>query len=147
MLTKLTLENFKKHMGLVVDLTNGLNLITGKNYTGKSTLLQAIRYSFEGATAIPGGKATSTLHGEKNHKVELCFQVNDHDYVVTRTLTKATLTRDGEVIAKSASAVTTHLAELLGMSGQRFGQLRYAQQKKTDALLTLGATELHKIVG
>ena len=147
MLTKLVLENFKRHKSLTVNMTEGLNLITGPNYTGKSTLLQAIRYSFEGATAIPGGKAVSTLHGAKNHKVELSMRVNDHDYVITRTLTKATLTRDGEVVAKSASVVTNHLAELLGMSGQRFGQLRYGRQKETEALLTLGVTELHKIVG
>ena len=147
MLTKLVLENFKKHKDLVLDLSSGLNLVTGPNYVGKSTVLQAIRYAFEGASAVPGGKAVITRHGEKNHKVELAMQVNGNDYVITRTLTKATLTRNGEVIAKSASVVTGHLAELLGMSGQRFGQLRYAQQKKTDALLTLGATELHKIVG
>ena len=147
MLTKLLLENFKRHRSLAVDFTDGLNLVTGPNYVGKSTVLQAVRYALEGATAIPGGKAVSTLHGEKNHKVELSMRVNDNDYVITRTLTKATLTRDGKVIAKSASAVTNHLAELLGMSGQRFGQLRYGKQKETEALLTLGATELHKIVG
>jgi DNA repair exonuclease SbcCD ATPase subunit len=146
-LTQLTLENFKKHKSLGVNFTEGLNLITGPNYTGKSTILQAIRYAFEGATAIPGGKATSTLHGETDHKVELEFVANGRDYVVTRTLKKATLKRDGETIAKSASAVTTHLAELLGMTGQRFGQLRYGKQKETEALLTLGVTELHKIVG
>ena len=79
MLSKLVLENFKRHKNLTVDLTSGLNLITGPNYTGKSTLLQAIRYAFEGSSAIPGGKAVSTLHGEKNHKVSLDMRIDGHD--------------------------------------------------------------------
>jgi DNA repair exonuclease SbcCD ATPase subunit len=147
MLTKLTLENFKRHKNLTVDLSEGLNLITGPNFTGKSSILQAIRYAFEGATAVPGGKAVITRRGEKKHKVELEVTLDGSDYVITRTTSGATLKRDGEVIAKSTSAVTNHLTELLGMTGQRFSQLRYGKQKETEALLTLGAAELHKIVG
>jgi DNA repair exonuclease SbcCD ATPase subunit len=147
MLTSLALKNFKKHAETVVNLTPGLNLVTGPNYTGKSTLLQAVRYALEGAAAIPGGKAIATQHGADDHEVTLEFVVNGSDYSVSRSARKATLVRDGKVIAKSASAVTNHLTELLGMPNGLFSKLRYGKQKETEALLTLGAGELQKIIG
>lgn len=147
MLQTLSLENFKRHADTVVDLSSGLNLITGPNYSGKSSLLHAIRYALEGATAVPGGKAVATNWSASDHAVTLKFTAGDHEYEVSRSSRKATLKRDGETIAKSASAVTSQLDSILGMPGQLFSKLRYGKQKETEALLTLGAGELHKIIG
>ena len=146
MLKSLTLKNFKRHADLTVQFTEGLNLITGPNFSGKSTILQGILYALGGPSAVPGGAAIVTRRGHSGTEVTLAFQANDSDYTVVRKAKSATLIRDGKEIAKSSSAVTAHLAELLGMNTKRFSQLRYGEQKKTESLLTIGAAELHAVI-
>jgi len=147
MLKRLELINFKRHKSLAVDFTDGLNLITGPNYSGKSTILQAILYAFGGPRAVPGGKSVvSTKGGEGPTMCTLIFEIDGQEYTVNRKGSGATVWKGEKLEAKSTSAVSTYLSELLGMDMRRFHQLRYGEQKETEALLTLGAAELHKII-
>ena len=52
-LNSLELEYFRKHKTLKVDFTEGLNLIVGDNYTGKTTITHAILFAFGGVRALP----------------------------------------------------------------------------------------------
>ncbi|MDR2544479.1 MAG: ATP-binding protein [Methanobrevibacter sp.] len=44
----MNVSTFKKHKFLEVDFKNGLNIITGINSTGKSTITQGLTYAFFG---------------------------------------------------------------------------------------------------
>jgi len=141
----LTLRQFKKHENLHVDFTEGLNLITGPNYAGKSTILYGILFALGGATSAPG---TLQRNGTNTgFHVELSFLLGDDPYRVVRKKTGAYLYAGADLIASGTSPVNEKVEELLGLgSMKRFRQLKYAEQKKAHALLTAGATELHKIL-
>lgn len=144
MITSLKLRNFKKHSELDATFTGGLNLITGPNWAGKTTLLHGIMFALGGSAQVPGApqrRGTNT-----GMEVEMGFLVDGVPHRVERKKTSANLYRGTELLASGTAPVNTAVESLLGMPMRRFRQLRYAEQKETHALLTLGATELHKIL-
>jgi exonuclease SbcC len=140
------LKNFKQHEDLVVDFGDGLNVITGPNYSGKTTLLEAVNFALWGVSTVPGGSSVAMRRGANKLAVDLHFRVDGETYRIRRTQSGATLYRGDEEIAKSQSVVSSELERLLGISKKRFMQLKYGQQSETKALLTLGAPELHRII-
>lgn len=146
MLNNLSLTNFKKHSSLNVDFTPGLCVVVGPNYAGKSSILDGILFALYGPQAVDGGMEVCRKWGEDRTSASLSFSIQGKEYLLKRSTSVASLTRDGELVAKSASAVNNHLETLLGTNRKRFLQMRVAKQKQTEALLTTGATELHKII-
>lgn len=147
MFESLKLKNFKRHADVDLTFSDGLQLIVGKNFTGKSSLLHGILYAWWGPQAVPGGKSVITRKGADSPvSVEHGFKINGDNYLIARSDKKVSVSKNGEVQAKSASAVNAYLENLIGMNRERFLQLRYAEQKNTEALLTLGTTKLHSIV-
>lgn len=154
MLNRLRLKDFKIHESIDVSFTNGLNVIFGDNYRGKTTLLHAFLYAMGGPGLIPGGAAwvdRRDEHGNK-HKasVEAWFTIDGQQYHVERTASRCNLwlIEEGEErrIANSPAAVAQELADRLGFPVRRLEQLKYAEQGNMKALLTLGVGELNKIV-
>lgn len=151
MIHNLNLRNFKKHSDLDLEFTEGLNGIFGPNYTGKTTILYGILYALGGASHIPGTNIQKVGTNTGLHAI-MEFDVAGDVYRVERKKSGAYLyaidreADDEQMIASGTSNVTSKIEELLGMSIKRFRQLKYAEQKKAHALLTLGATELHKII-
>lgn len=145
MIRSLHLTNFKKHSDLKINFTDGLNGIFGPNYTGKTTILYAILYALGGASHVPGTnlqkKGTNVGMG-----VNMVFDINGVEYLVERKKAGSYLQGDGVMLASGTSNVTAKIEELIGMPIKRFRQLKYAEQKQAHALLTVGATELHKIL-
>lgn len=155
-LTAVALENFKRHENTVVNFTGGVNVINGPNYAGKSTILQAILFAFFGAKAIPCDADDMVRRGAKRMRVCVTVAIGplgSHDsvYEVERTKSGATVTYKSQgveerVEATGHSAVTTWVENLIGMKAKRFAQLKYAEQKETEALLAFGTTELHALL-
>jgi DNA repair exonuclease SbcCD ATPase subunit len=145
MITHLKLRNFKKHEKLDISFEGGVNLITGPNYAGKTTVLYAIKYALGGAAHVPGpniqrmGTNTGLL-------VEMGFWVGDKRYVVERKKSSCNLYHGEELLASGTTPVNEKVEELLGMPLRRFFQLRYAEQLKAGAMMTMGTDELHKII-
>jgi DNA repair exonuclease SbcCD ATPase subunit len=148
MLESIKIRNFKSHEHLDAVFPDGLTICTGSNYRGKSSVLQAILFSFFGVSAVPGGAKLAVRRGSSpsSLSVEANLFHGGHKYQVERTANNAYLRRDGELIASSKSAVNAQLEEILGVPQKFFLRLKYAEQGETQALLTMGAEELHKIV-
>lgn len=146
MLKRLTLKNVKKHENITVNFTHGVNVIVGGNYRGKSSLLHGVLLALFGVRAVPGNHDDILHRGATTWATELEFEANGNDYVVTRSKSSASLTENGEVIATGQTSVTSRVETIVGLTSSRFTQLRYAEQKKTEAMLTLGRAELHKII-
>lgn len=151
MLKKLSLRNFKKHTALDVDFTPGVNGIFGPNYRGKSTILHGIMFCLGGATALPRGMSVETDGATGKFKQMLQFEAAGVDYLVVRSKTEAKLYKghaeDKEsLLAAGNTAVNARIEAILGVDLKTFKSLRYAEQKKTDSILTLGVAKLHAIV-
>lgn len=147
MIKTIKVTNFKKHERLSLEFGPGLTTICGSNYSGKSTILQAILFSLFGSSAVPGG--SGVIKGRKSDKPAqaiLGFSIQGREYRIERTTGKVRLFRGDDLIASSASAVTEAVEELLGMSKKRFLDLKYSEQKRTEHMLTVGGTELHAII-
>jgi exonuclease SbcC len=148
MLKKLELTNFRKHAELSVDFTDGLNGIFGENYTGKTTLLYGVLFALGGPRSVPV-KNIQRNGSEGKFRVALSFHAGD-DFFVVRTKSTAKVFRGsddkGELLATGTDPVNKRIEQILGMPMKRFSQLRVAKQKQTNALLTLGVTELHTII-
>jgi exonuclease SbcC len=145
-LQALRLKNFKKHADLSVQFSSGLNLITGPNYAGKSSILHGVLYALWGPTAVPGGSAVVQRQGGEQVEVELTLSLRNEQYRVLRKGQSATLFRGDQRIATSALNVSAELQEVLGLDKNLFLLLKYGEQGETKALLTLGAAELNKII-
>ena len=52
MLTTLILTNFQKHAHLTHTFKPGLTLVTGPNWSGKTTILRAVLYALFGTSAV-----------------------------------------------------------------------------------------------
>lgn len=150
MIHQLSLENFRKHKYLNITFTPGMNGIFGPNYTGKTTILYGILYCLGGITAVPC--KTVIKNGCTTFKADMIFSLQGKKYFVTRSKSSDKLhvataeDSQWELIANGTRVVNQHIEQLIGMSMQRFSQIRYSRQKFTSALLTLGATELHNIL-
>ena len=147
MLTSLSLANFKKHKSLEIEFKPGVNLIIGPNWSGKTTVLNGIRYAIGGPSFVPGGAKRIKRRGaNKQAKVELQLQLKGASYTVQRTGSNARLYRGKDVIATGPSSVNAELAELLEIDQKTFLMLRTSPQDEAGALLTLGASQLGQII-
>ena len=152
MLNKLILENFQKHAHLEVEFSNGVTLITGNNYRGKSTILRAILYALFGPAAVPGTAASLPRRGsDKKQKVTLFQTIGESQYELCRSPSTTYLRKDGQSFATGATAVTQEIEKLLGLSSKLFCDLRVAHQDESGTILTLGADKisgiLHRVTG
>lgn len=148
MIEQLSLTSFKSHKSLHVNFTSGLNLITGSNYVGKSTILHGILFAFFGVSAVPGGSKKATTRGcsPSSTKAIAQFYHGKEVYRIERKISSARLYKEGILIASSTSAVNKRLEEVFSIPQKFFMKLKYAEQGETQAMLTLGVSELHKIV-
>jgi len=99
---------------LDVDLSRGLQ-IHGRNGTGKSSILEAIRFCFKETAA---GYKRRIHHGERKAEVELSFSLEGSSYLIKKTIyvdkpSEATLLRNETLIADNPSSVHRSLGGIL----------------------------------
>ena len=86
-LKKLVLENWKSFQNRELEFTEGINLIEGDNYAGKSSLIQALYYIFFGKTLFKELTAKELKReGENEATITLDFNVNSKDYRIRRNI-------------------------------------------------------------
>lgn len=149
MLTSVTLENFKRHKKLHVDLRPGVNVIVGRNYAGKTTILEAISYAFIGPTAVEGGNAVIQNEDGGETKVVLNFEAQGKDWILTRKQNTASLVSDAdtaETEATGTTGVNSRLQELFGIDKKLFLILTHSVQNEAAMLLKEGDAKLNQMM-
>jgi exonuclease SbcC len=143
-LVRLHLVNFRQHEDTEILFGAGLTGIVGPNGAGKTTLLEAIAYALYGVPGTRGVKETLRRRGappRSRFEVTLEFTLGTHLYTITRTLTMAELSQDGQVIANSTGTVTAEVTKLLGMNRGEFFNTYFTGQKELAVMAAMGPTE------
>lgn len=147
-LISLVASNFKKHVSLTLDFTDGLNVIIGPNWAGKSSALEALICALYGQAVLPAKKEDIPTWGKTNYNVQLAFKHNQETYLVERSLRNAEVkdATDSRLLASGHTACTKFIEDLLGLSFKTFALFVLSQQGETTGALTFGATALQRQV-
>ena len=155
MLKHLKLKNFRRHADTDISFADDaqLTLISGKNGSGKSTILEAIRYALYGTPRTSTGRTGRTRLEDLVRRgaelegltVTLDFTVNGRDYTVTRRWDSgnsyAMLETGGNAITTGAKEVTQEISRLFGMDRVGFDLAVFASQQQLDGLAALSAAD------
>ena len=142
MIKSLKLKNFQKHEDLSIEFSDGLNMIVGQNWAGKTTIQRAILYALFGSTATNVKSKDLTTNGKSGMSVELEFG----DYRVVRGASKASLFFNDELIATGQTTVTREIENVLGLTAKNFLNFRTVMQNEAGALLSLGSRKLEEFL-
>lgn len=153
MLSFIETENFKKLGNFRADFTDGTNLILGDNGMGKTTIFNVVRFALYGTASIAASSENIPTWGHTTCKVVVGFT---NDFLVVRTLKDCKIYRCGDEgsltenpalkVAEGSKACTEWVKEHLGLDYKMFSIFNMSMQGETGALITLGATELNRIV-
>ncbi len=85
------LQNIKSHRDTTLTFSAGINVLSGPNGIGKSTIFEAIGYALFGvdAQSFVGNIERFITIGEKRGLIEVDFLLKDEEFRVSRTVAKA----------------------------------------------------------
>ncbi|WP_157385582.1 AAA family ATPase [Mesorhizobium sp. STM 4661] len=124
-----------------VEFKAGFGAITGPNESGKSFIIEMIRWLFFGTAALRG-----TVPDYKKLTGELTFTIRDVDYRVWRTITQAKVFRGKEQIAVGTKLVNAKIVELLTFGMDVFDIANVANQGDLEKLGSMKPTERKRMV-
>jgi len=78
------LKNFLVHEDSVVDFVDGINIITGQNGSGKSSIVEAICYSLFGEAIYQGSGEHLIRHGKRDFLIKMVMSNNQRDVIIER---------------------------------------------------------------
>jgi DNA repair exonuclease SbcCD ATPase subunit len=133
----LTLDGFRSFSNARLEFLPGQNYIFGRNWQGKSSIVDAIGFALFGLAVFPrkiAGTPVSADHlvneGSRRARVQLDFVLNEDSYSIERTLPgrQVTLKTADEVAATGAKTVAEKLNSLLGVDVKLFQNIFYSDQ-------------------
>ncbi len=153
MINSIELTNWKTHKNTKIEFSKGTNVIIGQMGAGKSTVMDAIAFSFFGT--FPGLKhKKNSLSGiiknrplqEESASVKLDFTVGDDSYIVERNLqlngaSKATLTKNGSYLQSQPERVNEEIGRILKVDYDLFSRAVYSEQNGLDYFLRIRAKD------
>ena len=83
---KLKLENIRSYANQEIEFPSGNILLSGNIGSGKTSLLLAIDFVLFGLRRGALSGASLLKHGEEKGSVELCFEIDDKEIIIKRTL-------------------------------------------------------------
>lgn len=124
-----------------IDFQLGFGAVVGPNESGKSMVLEMVRYLLFGSSALRGSSSDYIkIHGA------LDFYVKGIRYFLTRSGSGATLRRDKTEIATGTKPVNAKVSELLGFGLSVFDIACVANQNDLLALGEMKPTERKRLV-
>lgn len=145
-LVRLKLCNFRSYAYADVEFSDNQNYVFGRNWQGKTSLMDGIGYALFGKRAFPtrlAGAAIRSEHlvreGADDGYVELQFEHNGQVYVLKRTCPrdKPLLTSNGEELGSTTTTVRETLSELLGVDEDLFVNVFYSEQDELRKVLEI----------
>jgi DNA repair exonuclease SbcCD ATPase subunit len=139
-LERLLINNFRSYENADLEFSPSQNYIFGRNWQGKSSIVDAIGFALFGRRTFPLRMAGSPVKAENIVRegadqgfVELRFEHDGKSYVLKRTCPRETVSLecDGAEVGGTSTTVSEYLTELLGVDKELFANVFYSEQ---DAL-------------
>jgi len=149
-LLRLKLHNFRSYGTADIEFSDSQNYVFGKNWQGKSSLMDGVAYALFGKQAFPtrlAGTAVKAEHlvreGSEEGWVELEFEHHGDNYCLKRTCPrdKPSLKSNGKEIGSSVATVKEALYELLGVDDELFANVFYSEQDELRKVLEIKPEE------
>jgi hypothetical protein len=123
------------------DFRKGFGTITGRNESGKSLVIEMVRYCLFSSAALRG-----KAEDYKKLVASLIFVVKGNTYTVNRKNTGATFLRDGDQIAIGTRPVNEKVVGILGFGLEVFDVACVASQGELEKLGLMKPTERKRMV-
>jgi DNA repair protein SbcC/Rad50 len=150
-LRSLSLRNYRVYRSVDLEFPDGLIGIYGSNGSGKSTIIESVRFALYGDSRTDKWELRSAGVGD-DVRVELVFEHEGNTYDVRRRLKGRNLTPEvevflnGQLAAQSVREANAFLARVLGMDQRAFLASVCAQQKELTAFATMLPSDRRRLV-
>ena len=148
MILSLELTYFRQHESLTVNFTKGLNVLRGKNESGKTTITEGILYAYYGAAALVDSLSEVVTWGRKESelRVKLVSQFAGVTYTFTRSKAGAEVNYPGGKVT-GQKEVTKFAADLLGADEKTGTMMMMASQAGIRGALDDGPAKVSELIG
>jgi DNA repair exonuclease SbcCD ATPase subunit len=156
---KVRIKNFEGYKDESIEFTAGLNLVAGRNSTGKTTLLDAITFGLFGdvpgvksstlVSRFPGTSSMKTLvefngaRGEQAQVLRVCSLGQKGEF---KTEDKKLVVNGKEVQIEGEDDMRTKVAELIGINLRRFHSLVYVRQGEMSNILAPNKEQMDSLL-
>lgn len=148
MFISLSIRNSPLNKKIDINFSSGINVLKGKNSSGKSTVLEYLNYSLFGSTALRS--PMSTYH--KDFSVECVLTINSIQYKINRLTKDASLyildadTNTYQILVTGITPVNGYLKELLTYDYKIFSLTNFCKQHELLKLTSSSPTELVNLI-
>lgn len=148
MILSLELTYFRQHESLTIGFTKGLNVLRGKNESGKTTITEGILYAYYGAAALIDSlsEVVTWGHKEPELKVKLVAAFSGVEYTFTRSKAGAEVNYPGGKVT-GQKEVTKFAADLLGADEKTGTMMMMASQAGIRGALDDGPAKVSELIG
>lgn len=142
MIHSLTTKNGVKHHNRTFTFQEGVNLIRGDNEGGKSLILEFIDFALHGSVAL---RLPVSMY-PANLQVELEVTIRGERFSILRTPKKASISKDGCLIASGTKPVDAEIRKLLGYNRNVFLVSNYSSQDAIQYLSSMKPAERKRTI-
>ncbi len=141
----LELTNFLSHEKTNIVFENGINIITGKNGAGKTSILDGIKFALFAESRNSEKNNELIKKGKNFFDIYLKFNVNGDEYEVYRHFgiksaknaeRLAYIKRNSIIIAETYEGITQEISKILGVSREIFKNSVFVEQGQMDSLIS-----------
>ncbi len=141
----LEMTNFLSHEKTNIVFENGINIITGKNGAGKTSILDAIKFALFAESRNSEKNNELIKKGKHFFDIYLRFNVNGDEYEVYRHFgiksaknaeRLAYIKKNSVIIAETYEGITQEISKILGVSREIFKNSVFVEQGQMDSLIS-----------
>lgn len=143
-LKSLKIENFRSYEHAEIKFSDKQNYFFGRNWQGKSSIVDSIGFALFGKTVFPLRVAGALVsqdnlvrEGASKGSVELVFEHNDKEYILIRDCPngRVELKENGKILGQNITTVKEALQEKFGLDNKLFLNVFYAEQDDLRKIL------------